>query len=212
MNIFARKLILGAICDKSSAHGAVDDILFKAWQDNELHERLLNFKRDLKIRGVDKESLPSYPYRDDGLLVMKAIENYCQSIVKECYSSDELVQSDRFLGDFLGELTRTGYFGWMDDETPAESTRPLNESREYLSQFLSNLVFNVSGKIECASTIDPSSLLHSDTCLLRSNSLNNELQHVRVSGICSVEPYHNPKRVTSRRVQRIKLLQVASIP
>ncbi|XP_071505993.1 allene oxide synthase-lipoxygenase protein-like [Diadema antillarum] len=50
---------------------------------------------DLEHRGVaDPEVLPNYHYRDDALLVRKALHDYVSSIVKHYYTSDEKVKSD----------------------------------------------------------------------------------------------------------------------
>lgn len=45
-----------------------------------------NFVKNLKRRGVDDVSaLPNYHYRDDGLLIWRAIENYVRKVVNTVY-------------------------------------------------------------------------------------------------------------------------------
>lgn len=63
------------------------------------------FPRELALRGVDDTSaLPNYPYRDDGLLIWAAIEEWAQSYVAIYYPSDAVVQADLELQAWVAEL------------------------------------------------------------------------------------------------------------
>ena len=54
-----------------------------------------NIKRNLKERGVeDSEKLPGYYYRDNGLKIWQAMEEYVQDIVNLFYDCDDDVKRD----------------------------------------------------------------------------------------------------------------------
>ena len=45
-----------------------------------------NFQKELDTRGVlDPRTLPNYAYRDDGLLIHKAIDAYVKKILRHYY-------------------------------------------------------------------------------------------------------------------------------
>jgi len=59
----------------------------------------------LEQRGVnDRDSLPVYPYRDDALLLWKAIHQWVSDYLSLYYSRDEEVQADRRLQAWAGEV------------------------------------------------------------------------------------------------------------
>ncbi|KAF6021827.1 ALOX5 [Bugula neritina] len=54
-----------------------------------------NFVKNLKRRGVDDVSaLPNYHYRDDGLLIWRAIENYVRKVVNTVYDQPQKLSAD----------------------------------------------------------------------------------------------------------------------
>ena len=54
-----------------------------------------NVKENVRKRGVDdKNLLPNYHYRDDGILIWNAIESYVREIIGIFYESDEDVKED----------------------------------------------------------------------------------------------------------------------
>ncbi|KAL3920427.1 MAG: hypothetical protein SGILL_003271 [Bacillariaceae sp.] len=143
-NTFARSVILDRVLTTMSIKGAIPELLHKAWHDNDLHDRLLCFPKDLKHRNISKDVLPDYPYRDDGGLVYGAIKKYASSFVQEVYPSDELLNQDVYVENFQLEMTNTGYFGWDNNETPSAPSQPLTSSRGVLIDFLSSAVFNAT--------------------------------------------------------------------
>lgn len=61
--------------------------------------------RRLQDRGVaDSEGLPVYPYRDDGLLIWKAIHDWVEAYLRLFYDSDQAVQSDQSVQQWAAEL------------------------------------------------------------------------------------------------------------
>lgn len=62
--------------------------------------------QQLKQRGVDDpDSLPIYPYRDDGILIWDAIHNWVTAYLKLYYADDTAVQQDASLQDWAQELS-----------------------------------------------------------------------------------------------------------
>ena len=74
-----------------------------------------NIKRNVKSRGVDDPNLlPGYYYRDDGLKLWQAMEDFIAKIINEFYSSDEDVQGDSELQNVASDLYTNGFpaNGW----------------------------------------------------------------------------------------------------
>ena len=69
-----------------------------------------NIRRSVKERGVDDASLlPGYYYRDDGLKLWKAMEDFVTEIINEFYSSDADVRDDSELQNCAGDLYTNGF-------------------------------------------------------------------------------------------------------
>ena len=85
-------MVLGIEDSRSVVSEAV-----KGWDFHgaKIHQDLAS--RDL----LDEEALPDFPYRDDGLLVWGAIQDWVESFVRVYYQSDDDVVSDTELQDFF---------------------------------------------------------------------------------------------------------------
>lgn len=60
----------------------------------------------LALRGVaDPSCLPDYPYRDDGLLLWEAIQQWVSDYLRHVYADDPMVQQDVELQAWAAELT-----------------------------------------------------------------------------------------------------------
>ncbi len=69
-----------------------------------------NIKRSAEERGVDDaEQLPGYYYRDDGIKVWDALENYAEDIINEFYQTDEDVASDDELQAWAKDIHTNGF-------------------------------------------------------------------------------------------------------
>eukprot|EP00731_Ephydatia_muelleri_P012489 Em0006g1383a len=69
-----------------------------------------NIKRNVKSRGVDDPNLlPGYYYRDDGLKLWQAMEDFVAKIINEFYSSDEDVKGDSELQNVASDLYTNGF-------------------------------------------------------------------------------------------------------
>ena len=72
--------------------------------------QLTNVKHSLKARGVDDPNLlPGYYYRDDGLKLWQAMEDYVSNIINLFYSSDADVREDSELQIFSNDLYTNGF-------------------------------------------------------------------------------------------------------
>ncbi|KAL5491871.1 hypothetical protein EMCRGX_G017237 [Ephydatia muelleri] len=71
-----------------------------------------NIKRSVQERGVDDPNiLPGYYYRDDGLKIWHAIEDYVTDVLNEFYSSDGDVKNDPELQNFARDIYTNGFPG-----------------------------------------------------------------------------------------------------
>ena len=66
------------------------------------------FREELEGRGVlESEGLPEYPYRDDGLLVLAAVETFAREYVEHHWPDDAAVGGDMRLQAWAQELSGT---------------------------------------------------------------------------------------------------------
>lgn len=71
-----------------------------------------NIKRSVKERGVDDPNLlPGYYYRDDGLKIWQAVEDFVADILNEFYASDEDVKDDTELQNWAKDIYTNGFPG-----------------------------------------------------------------------------------------------------
>ena len=69
-----------------------------------------NIKRNVKQRGVDDPNLlPGYYYRDDGLRVWQAIEDFATHIINLFYQSDKDVADDVELQSWANDVYKEGF-------------------------------------------------------------------------------------------------------
>ncbi len=73
-----------------------------------------NIKKSVKVRGVDNpDQLPGYYYRDDGLKLFNAIEDFVRDVVNAFYKSDSLVRSDSELQNWAKDVYSNGFPGYF---------------------------------------------------------------------------------------------------
>lgn len=139
INTLARSVLVnegGWIDNFSSFGGQVKDKVMQRTYQKASLRTYMNFPRDLKHRGVDDlKSLPLYPYRDDGLLIWKAIQEYVQDILNIYYKSDDDVAQDSHLDEWLTEFEKNGYVhsDWGQIKT-----------REDLNDLITSLIFSAT--------------------------------------------------------------------
>lgn len=114
INTRARKTLIneGGILAKAFAIGGpgMGEFLEKAY--GHYHVDWTNIKKNTKWRGVDDpEKLPGYYYRDDGLEIFEAIEEYVRDIVGAFYKSDKEVESDVELLAWAEDIYKNAFPG-----------------------------------------------------------------------------------------------------
>ena len=105
-----------------------------------------NVKDNVKKRGVDdKNLLPNYYYRDDGLLIWDAIESYVREIIDIFYKSDEDVKEDTEVQSWANDVhfrAFPGYNGAPDGHGFPDKM----ESREDLILYCTLIMFTGSAQ------------------------------------------------------------------
>ena len=105
-----------------------------------------NIKDNVKKRGVDdKDLLPNYYYRDDGILIWDAIESYVREIIGIFYKSDDDVKEDTEVQNWTNEVhfhAFPGYNGVPDGHGFPDKM----ESREDLVLYCTLIMFNGSAQ------------------------------------------------------------------
>lgn len=115
INFLARETLIskkGAISEIFSiGYKGESELLQRAYQKYSIHWS--NIKRNIQERGVgDREKLPHYYYRDDGLKIWNAFEEFVCSIIDAFYSSDEDVANDKDLQHFAKDIHHNGFPGY----------------------------------------------------------------------------------------------------
>ena len=116
----AKLLAPGGWIDITMTMGACGlfEIVRRKWKHYRL-DREGWLPADLKARGVDsKEDLPFYPYRDDGLLLHEAIQEYVTDVLEDIYDTPEKLLDDyevqawaKCLSDDVDGAAINGVFG-----------------------------------------------------------------------------------------------------
>ncbi|RXN21027.1 arachidonate 5-lipoxygenase-like protein [Labeo rohita] len=120
--------------DKANSTGgsALGEVISRAMKT--LTYKSLCFPEAIKARGVDnKEDLPNYYYRDDGMMVWEAVKSFVSDVVKIYYGSGETVQEDEEIQAFVYEV-RTFEF-------PTSL-----KTREQLVEYLTVVIFTASAQ------------------------------------------------------------------
>ena len=104
-----------------------------------------NIEKSLKERGVDnKDELPGFYYRDDGLLLVGALKKYVEGVISLFYQSDEDVSGDSELRNWLDDIHTHGCpkrgQSKPDFGIPKEIT-----SKEQLIELCTTIIYTASG-------------------------------------------------------------------
>ena len=105
-----------------------------------------NVKDNVKKRGVDdKNLLPNYYYRDDGLLIWDAIESYVREIIGIFYKSDEDVKEDTEVQSWANDVHFHAFPGY-DGAPDGHGFPDKMESREDLILYCTLIMFTGSAQ------------------------------------------------------------------
>ncbi|XP_002119368.4 polyunsaturated fatty acid 5-lipoxygenase [Ciona intestinalis] len=140
INTIARKNLLGPTAATNfflSLNGL--DMARKAFQD--LRFKNLHILSVFDQQGTDdKEVLSEYFYRDDALLLWKAVQNYVTSVISIFYSEDQDVADDWELDNFVRMVATEGFgYDGCDRGFPLKL-----ESIDKLVDYMTLIVFNCS--------------------------------------------------------------------
>ena len=148
INLRARATLLvdGGIVDRVLAIGGEGrhELMRRSTTSYNIH--LTNIKRDTKERGVDDpKTLPGYYYRDDGLKLWNAMENYVRDIVDDFYQDDEEVKSDSELQKWADDIHTNGFPGYYGAEDGHGFPNQI-DSKETLIELCTLIIFTGSAQ------------------------------------------------------------------
>ncbi|KAL5491869.1 hypothetical protein EMCRGX_G017234 [Ephydatia muelleri] len=105
-----------------------------------------NIKRSVQERGVDDPNiLPGYYYRDDGLKIWHAIEDYVTDVLNEFYSSDGDVKNDPELQNFARDIYMNGFPGHHGSQQ-GHGFPNVIETKTQLVELCTLIIFNASAQ------------------------------------------------------------------
>ena len=137
-------------------NGGIIDKLFSIGGDGkiELLQRVsqaysvhwTNIERSVKQRGVDdKEQLPGYYYRDDGVKIWRAIKNFVGEIINEFYKTDKDVMEDKELQNWADDIHTNGFPGYFGAEVGHGFPKQI-VSKEMLKEYCTLIIFTGSAQ------------------------------------------------------------------
>ncbi|XP_061052072.1 polyunsaturated fatty acid 5-lipoxygenase isoform X1 [Eubalaena glacialis] len=128
--------------DKANATGGGGHVQLVQKSMEDLTYSSLCFPEAIKARGMDNtEDIPYYFYRDDGLLVWEAIRAFTAEVVDIYYGSDQVVEEDQELQDFVKDVYVYGMRGKKASGFPKSI-----KTKEKLSEYLTVVIFTASAQ------------------------------------------------------------------
>uniref|UniRef100_A0A673J5E9 Arachidonate 5-lipoxygenase-like n=1 Tax=Sinocyclocheilus rhinocerous TaxID=307959 RepID=A0A673J5E9_9TELE len=145
INTAAREKLIckSGLFDKANGTGGIGivEVIQKAMKT--LTYKSLCFPEAMKARGVDnKEDLPNYYYRDDGMMVWEAVKSFVSDVVRIYYGSDETVQKDEEIQAFAQDVCFSGMKNCPKDCEFPNSLK----TREQLVEYLTLVIFTASAQ------------------------------------------------------------------
>ncbi|KAA0709032.1 Arachidonate 5-lipoxygenase [Triplophysa tibetana] len=141
INSVAREKLIskdGVFSKISSISGkGINDLMEKA--RNTCTFKSMCFPEAIHARGM--ENTPKYYYRDDGMKIWDAINGFVDQVIKIYYESDETVQKDVEIQEFVKDVSVYG----MLDSDGKKFPQSLN-TREELIEYLTAIIFNASAQ------------------------------------------------------------------
>ncbi|RXN14495.1 arachidonate 5-lipoxygenase-like isoform X1 [Labeo rohita] len=145
INTAAREKLIckSGLFDKANNTGGIGivEVIQKAMKT--LTYKSLCFPEAMKARGVEnKEDLPNYYYRDDGMMVWEAIKSFVADVVRIYYGSDETIQEDEEIQAFVQDVCFSGMKNCPKDCEFPNSLK----TREQLVEYLTVVIFTASAQ------------------------------------------------------------------
>ena len=148
INSAARKMLIntGGLIDQLFSIGGKGKEMLLQRASKIYDVQRANIKENIKKRGVDdKNLLPNYYFRDDGLLIWDAIESYVREIISIFYKSDDDVKEDTEVQIWANDVHShgfPGYYGAPDGHGFPDKM----ESREDLILYCTLIIYNGSAQ------------------------------------------------------------------
>ncbi|XP_048029588.1 polyunsaturated fatty acid 5-lipoxygenase-like [Megalobrama amblycephala] len=128
----------GVFSKISSVSGAgMEEVMKKAMET--LTFKSLCFPEAIKARGM--EDAPKYYYRDDGMRIWEAIHCFVSDVVNIYYDSDEKVQKDVEIQEFVKDVSCFGMNDYDSNNFPKSLT-----TRVELAEYLTAVIFTASAQ------------------------------------------------------------------
>ena len=120
INSRARRSLIndGGVIDQIFAIGGKgkNELLRRAGAAYNIH--WTNIKKNLEKRGVCGKELPGYYYREDGMKLWLATEQFVNDIINEFYSTDCDVKEDLELQNWANDLHVNGFPSYIGSNNP----------------------------------------------------------------------------------------------
>ena len=105
-----------------------------------------NIKKNLKERGVDNsKELPGYYYRDDGVRIWDAIEEYVKDVIDIFYKNNEDVQDDTELAKWAQEIHELAFPG-LNGAPEGHGFPDKIQTKEELVEYCTTIIFTGSAQ------------------------------------------------------------------
>ena len=148
INTAARATLIndGGILDLLFAIGGKGKVELLQRISKQFHFQGTNIVRNTHERGVDDhEKLPGYYYRDDGIKIWHAINEFVGGIVAEFYSTDEDVESDGEIQAWANDVYKNAFPGACVDEKPTDISLPKKiTTMDELTEYCTLIIFTAS--------------------------------------------------------------------
>ncbi|NET70468.1 MAG: lipoxygenase [Sphaerospermopsis sp. SIO1G2] len=147
-----------------SSIGADTSLAAQATQSYLFNFNDIAFPKTLENRGVnDKVKLPTYPYRDDGLLIWDAIESWVTDYFNLLYSSDAEVANDQDIQKWASTLVshEGGRLKNFGDDGKGEI-----KTVSYLVQAVSTVIFTASAQHAAVNFAQKEFMMYTPACPL----------------------------------------------
>lgn len=105
-----------------------------------------NIAKNIKERGVnDKDELPGYYYRDDGLKIWNVLKGFAGNVIASFYETDADVMNDTELQSWAEDIHTNGFPGYFGAQDGHGFPKRIS-SREQLTTFCTLIMFTGSAQ------------------------------------------------------------------
>jgi len=139
VNTGGREIILGGGLDGVYAVGSMGTLELIKKHFSRMKFEDFDYMQDLERRGLD--NIPNFPHREDSKKVWQVIEQYASELVDFYYKSDNEIQEDYELQDFVKEISEDGFSRLKLMSMPNKLSKT-----EELKSLLTKIIFTTTAK------------------------------------------------------------------